>query len=128
LLEELSAEPRADAAVHLAWLIQPSRDEPTLRSVNVDGSRRVFDAVAQTGVGSDMGLAVPLIDSLRARRELGWAPTRPATEAATELLDGLRSGAGYPTPPLDPRTSGRLRQAEFRTGVDAAGYRAASAG
>jgi UDP-glucose 4-epimerase len=42
----------ADAVVHLAWLIQPSRDEAVLRSVNVDGSRRVFDAVASAGVRS----------------------------------------------------------------------------
>src|SRR5215216_361795 len=29
----------ADAVVHLAWLIQPSRDETTLRRTNIDGSR-----------------------------------------------------------------------------------------
>jgi len=40
----------ADAVVHLAWLIQPSRDLATVRSVNVDGSRRVFDAVAEAQV------------------------------------------------------------------------------
>ena len=40
----------ADAVVHLAWLIQPSRDEATLRATNVDGSRRVFAAVAAAGV------------------------------------------------------------------------------
>ena len=40
----------ADAVVHLAWLIQPSRDRELLRAVNVDGSRRVFDAVAAAGV------------------------------------------------------------------------------
>jgi UDP-glucose 4-epimerase len=40
----------ADAVVHLAWLIQPSRDEQTLRATNVDGSRRVFEAVAAAGV------------------------------------------------------------------------------
>ncbi len=34
----------ADAVVHLAWLIQPSRDLKTLHDVNVDGSRRVFEA------------------------------------------------------------------------------------
>ncbi len=34
----------ADAVVHLAWLIQPSRDLATLHAVNVDGSRRVFEA------------------------------------------------------------------------------------
>jgi nucleoside-diphosphate-sugar epimerase len=40
----------ADAVVHLAWLIQPSRDEAETRAVNVDGSRRVFRAVADAGV------------------------------------------------------------------------------
>jgi nucleoside-diphosphate-sugar epimerase/ferritin-like metal-binding protein YciE len=40
----------ADAVVHLAWAIQPSRDAVTLERINVDGSRRVFDAVAAAGV------------------------------------------------------------------------------
>jgi len=40
----------ADAVVHLAWLIQPSRDRATTRAVNVDGSRRVFEAAAAAGV------------------------------------------------------------------------------
>lgn len=40
----------ADAVIHLAWLIQPSRDRALTRSVNVDGSGRVFDAVAAAGV------------------------------------------------------------------------------
>lgn len=40
----------ADAVVHLAWLIQPGRDETVTRRVNVDGSRRVFEAVAAAGV------------------------------------------------------------------------------
>ena len=40
----------ADAVVHLAWLIQPGRDKATLRAVNVDGSARVFRAVAAAGV------------------------------------------------------------------------------
>ena len=39
----------ADAVVHLAWLIQPSRDEHTLEAVNVHGSRRVFEAAARAG-------------------------------------------------------------------------------
>ncbi len=42
----------ADAVVHLAWLIQPSRDSATLRATNVDGSARVFRAVAEAGVAS----------------------------------------------------------------------------
>jgi len=40
----------ADCAVHLAWAIQPSRDLAHLRSVNVDGSARVFRAVAEADV------------------------------------------------------------------------------
>ncbi len=42
----------ADAVVHLAWLIQPGRDESVTRAVNVDGSRRVFEAVVAAGVPS----------------------------------------------------------------------------
>jgi nucleoside-diphosphate-sugar epimerase len=40
----------ADCVVHLAWLIQPSRDRQTLRATNVDGSARVLAAVAAAGV------------------------------------------------------------------------------
>ena len=40
----------ADVVVHLAWLIQPSRDRKETRRVNVDGSRRVFEAAAAAGV------------------------------------------------------------------------------
>jgi UDP-glucose 4-epimerase len=42
----------ADAVVHLAWLIQPSRDREELRRVNVEGSRRVFEAAVSAGVGT----------------------------------------------------------------------------
>jgi nucleoside-diphosphate-sugar epimerase len=40
----------ADAVVHLAWLIQPSRDKATLARTNVLGSQRVFDAAIAAGV------------------------------------------------------------------------------
>lgn len=40
----------ADAVVHLAWAIQPSRDAVTLERINVEGSRRVFEAAAAAGV------------------------------------------------------------------------------
>jgi UDP-glucose 4-epimerase len=36
----------ADAVIHLAWAIQPSRDAVTLERINIEGSRRVFEAVA----------------------------------------------------------------------------------
>lgn len=40
----------ADAVIHLAWAIQPSRDEVTLERINIEGSRRVFEAVAAAKV------------------------------------------------------------------------------
>lgn len=40
----------ADAVVHLAWAIQPSRDESVTERINVEGSRRVFEATAAAGV------------------------------------------------------------------------------
>src|SRR4029079_18225614 len=40
----------ADCVVHLAWLIQPSRDLAQLWRVNVEGSSRLFAAVAEAGV------------------------------------------------------------------------------
>jgi UDP-glucose 4-epimerase len=40
----------ADAVVHLAWLIQPSRDLDRLWEVNVGGTARVLDAAARAGV------------------------------------------------------------------------------
>ena len=42
----------ADAVVHLAWLIQPSRRLHVTRAVNVDGSARVFRAAGKAGVGA----------------------------------------------------------------------------
>src|SRR3954468_5419135 len=42
----------ADVVIHLAWLIQPSRDAAELERVNVGGSRRVFEAAAEAGVGA----------------------------------------------------------------------------
>jgi UDP-glucose 4-epimerase len=40
----------ADVVVHLAWVIQPSRSIGTLYNINVSGSKRVFDAVAEADV------------------------------------------------------------------------------
>ncbi|WP_329790875.1 NAD-dependent epimerase/dehydratase family protein [Lentzea sp. DG1S-22] len=40
----------ADAVVHLAWMIQPSRDERRLYRTNVAGSAQVFSTAAEVGV------------------------------------------------------------------------------
>ena len=67
----------------------------------------------------DMALGVPLMDSSRARSELGWSPRHRATDTLRELLDGMRQGSDYPTPPLARSTSGPLRLRELGTGIGA---------
>jgi UDP-glucose 4-epimerase len=65
----------------------------------------------------DMALNVPVMDTARARTELGWTPQRSAEDALLDLLEGLRTGADFPTPPLSKETSGPFRIREILTGV-----------
>ena len=65
----------------------------------------------------DMALAVPIMDTTRVRRELGWSPTVSSAAALLELIDGIRSRRGFPTPPLDPGSGGPMRVRELVTGV-----------
>ena len=65
----------------------------------------------------DMALNVPVMDTARARAELDWSPQRTAEDALLDLLEGLRTGADFPTPPLSKHTSGLLRIREILTGV-----------
>lgn len=67
----------------------------------------------------DMALAVPLMDSARARTELGWTPQRGAIETLCELLEGMRRGSDDQTPPLARGASGPARVRELITGVGA---------
>jgi UDP-glucose 4-epimerase len=64
----------------------------------------------------DMGLQSPLLDSTRARRQLGWTPQRDAGAALLEVLEGMRTSAGFDTPPLEPHAGGRLRLSEWPPG------------
>jgi nucleoside-diphosphate-sugar epimerase len=65
----------------------------------------------------DMGLAVPMLDSGRARSELGWAPDHDARDTLRELLTGIAEGAGEPTPPLTGADSIRRRLRELIAGT-----------
>lgn len=65
----------------------------------------------------DLSRQVPIMDTTRAREELGWTPRHGADEALLDLLEGLRTGAGLDTPPLSPKTSGPLRIREILTGI-----------
>jgi UDP-glucose 4-epimerase len=57
----------------------------------------------------DFVLRMPLMDTSRARSELGWRPSRSSVEAIDAFRAGLRSGGGFPTPPLQ-RSRNRLRE------------------
>jgi UDP-glucose 4-epimerase len=50
----------------------------------------------------DMGLSVPLMDSTRARTELGWQPDRSSVDTILDFLSGLGDKQGLPTPVLEP--------------------------
>src|ERR671911_109245 len=70
----------------------------------------------------DMALNVPIMDTLRAREELGWTPRFTADQALMELLDGMREGRGMQTPPLRPGGDGPLRIREIAHGVGARSF------
>lgn len=61
----------------------------------------------------DLALGTPLLDTTRAREELGWTPTRDGIETVRELLLGVADRAGGSTPPL--RTGDR--SSEIKAGV-----------
>jgi len=48
----------------------------------------------------DLCFQSPLLDCSRARAVLGWQPRLSAVQALLELLEGLREGASFDTPPL----------------------------
>jgi UDP-glucose 4-epimerase len=65
----------------------------------------------------DVGIGAPLLDSSRAREELGWEPQHTAIAALLEVIAGMREHAGIETPPLAAATGGPLRVHELTTGV-----------
>ncbi|GAA2877701.1 SDR family oxidoreductase [Streptosporangium fragile] len=65
----------------------------------------------------DLVLRMPVMNTDRARTELGWEPRRTAVEAMRELFEGLRGAEGMETPPLSPRAGGPARLGELATGV-----------
>ena len=67
----------------------------------------------------DMAMQTPIMDTTRATEQLGWKPRFSADYALLELLEGIKDGAGLPTPPLAPSTSGPARLRELATGIGA---------
>lgn len=62
----------------------------------------------------DLAVQSPIMDTSRARTELGWTPTHSSTDALLELLRGLARGEGGATPTLRPDAS-TSRVAELGT-------------
>jgi nucleoside-diphosphate-sugar epimerase len=113
----IAAEPVLDART-LAELLHARPVEIPPRVLRAALSLSWHARLQPTSPGwLDMGMALPLIDSSRARSELRWTPRFGADEALLDLLDGLREQDGLGTPPLDPASSGPLRWREFVGGV-----------
>lgn len=122
-------EEHAEGAYNIA--ADPVLDPDTLAKVL--GARRISIPEKPLRVGADltwrahlqpapagwvdMGLAVPTMDTTRAKEHLGWTPTVDAPTALRELLAGMREPAGLDTPPLRAHAGGPLRLREFLTGV-----------
>jgi UDP-glucose 4-epimerase len=47
-------------------------------------------------------LHLPLLETGRIQRELGWRPSYTGVEAVREMVEGMATGAGGPTAPLAP--------------------------
>src|SRR5699024_10082662 len=56
----------------------------------------------------DMATSVPLMDTTRAKTELGWQPSVSGVEALGELIDAMSSGEGRSSAPMRPRGSAPL--------------------
>lgn len=104
----------ADAVVHLAWLFQPTHRPVVTWRANAVGSASVFAAGDPALL--DLVLGLPLLDTTRARDELGWAPRHSSLDALHELIEGIAHGAGGSTPPLTPDSPGQ-RPHEVAGGV-----------
>ncbi|MET0326881.1 MAG: NAD-dependent epimerase/dehydratase family protein, partial [Ilumatobacteraceae bacterium] len=65
----------------------------------------------------DLAVSLPIMDTSRARAELGWVPVHDAREAFRSLLDGLGDPRGGATPRLAGDAGGPLRIHEIASGL-----------
>lgn len=94
----LGVQELADLVDHGRYVELPTRLVRTALSIG-HGTKLV---AADEG-WLDMGVAVPLMDNSRAKRELGWRPRCSAIDAVRTLLDGMAHGQGAESVPLRPR-------------------------
>jgi nucleoside-diphosphate-sugar epimerase len=113
----IAAEPVLDPA-ELASLLRARRVPVPARALRAAAAVTWHLRLQPTSPGwVDMALSVPIMDTTRARTELGWHPVRSSRDALLDLLDGLRERSGVPTPPLDPDAGGPARAREVLTGI-----------
>ncbi|MDQ0822710.1 UDP-glucose 4-epimerase [Arthrobacter sp. V4I6] len=101
----VAAEPVLDPNA-LGWLLGARRILPlplAVLRVVVDLAWRA--RLQPTDAGwVDMAAGAPVMDTTRAREELGWSPGRSSLQAIAEVLAGLGRGAGVAgSPPLQAR-------------------------
>lgn len=65
----------------------------------------------------DTLMHLPVLDTARARGELGWTPRASSGDTLVSFLEAFRAGAGGATPPLAPDAGGPGRYREFGSGV-----------
>jgi UDP-glucose 4-epimerase len=97
----------ADAVVHCAWLLQPSRDHLLLERTNIGGSRRVFqvakaESVAHVVYMSSVGAYSPgpkdsAVDESWPTEGVPTSVYSRHKSAVEKILDGIRRRPGAPT-------------------------------
>lgn len=113
----LAAEPVVDASVLASLLGARTVGVPArLARAGVSALWHAHLIPVEPGL-LDLLRSVPIMDTRRARTELGWTPRHHSTDALAAFLEGLANGTGMATPPLDPAAGGRVRQREIATGV-----------
>ena len=105
----LAAEPPVTAEVIARALgARPVHVPSAVLRVAVSASWRLHLQQVDPG-WLDLAFALPLLDSSRAHRELGWTPAKDAVTVMQELVDGMKDTASDGSPVLRRRTP--LRQA-----------------
>lgn len=92
-----------------------SMSEKTIRSATAAGWRAHLHPTPEGWV--DLAFQSPIMDTSRAASELGWKAQRTSIEALSDLLEGLSTGAGFDTPPLQAGSKGLLRFRELAGGM-----------
>jgi nucleoside-diphosphate-sugar epimerase len=113
----VAAEPVLDAAA-LGEILgaRPVRLPSKVARAAVDALWRLHLVPASPDL-LDLVLSLPVMDTRRAREELGWEPTVSARDALAEVIDAMGKGEGGPTPQLAADAGGPARLGEVATGI-----------